>query len=132
MFPRSFILLLCMVQPARSLSVRSIVPRQRFGHGAPRKLVREHFHGTMMVAARQDNPAAESPPAETGSASQSGDAGDRHPTEEEVDEDLRKAWELGQETGAEIGEDISRRFYQPKVDDVGLIIADSLMSGIVT
>jgi len=47
-----------------------------------------------------------------------------------VDE-LKSAWSMGKEAGNGIRKEVVRRFQDPKIDDVGLIITDALVAGII-
>ena len=52
--------------------------------------------------------------------------------EESAAEEIKRAWSQGQEVGKEIRKDFARRFKAPQVDDVGLVVTDALVAGIVT
>lgn len=55
----------------------------------------------------------------------------REVSEGDHGEDLVDAWRLGIKAGRASAEDVARRFLDPQVDDPGLILADTLVAGVV-
>jgi len=61
-----------------------------------------------------------------------GDGDGSGESEDKDSEELRQAWRLGKLTGQGIAKDVRRRFVEPRVDDPGLVVADTLVAGVVT